>query len=1033
MQFRMPLTIYQNGITKPAVLFFDGLKRKEIFISWSDVTNVTLNETHLPGNHWKWLEITFRTKDWRGGGKQYGCEKDATFPLDRTNMSCPFAVLKHLRNCIPDRMHSECHELLQDYAEWEGLGPEEIRKEEDAIANFLQNRNIAFILGVVLLNISISIQILPVFSEIRSSGGSWILFHVIILYFAFWALGGGLLFDRKYQANLMLHKAEFTPDGIHIPNTLPSFILGTPDEIIPTNSIRVVRMELNPRNFTPISEVELYDRVNLRLPFSIYSSLREDPDFIEKDQQLIDMEISSSTPLSQSRLILGKVCLIMSFLLPTIFLAGFLPAYGLFRTLPPLLIVCVVLIAAIMILFRDPLGKEFGRMIYHLGSEVTISANSIIFNDRNGNSRTIQRESILNMEVVDGFVSPRIRVFTKSDICHLPLPVVAQLIDHGYHVNGVVDSDQMNDPSWIDPNGDGSKQSIYLEPMKLVRRDRRYHSILGTFLLIIGVILIFLLPPLFTERSPGIQIPICFGVSLGFPILAYGVIMLFISRDRIPTVFGQDGIKLSGAMRWITDPEIPYGAFPSAIPPSYLDTRRSKISFETGLSLTLGWAWQGLERHLQFINRQISAQKKLGGTHHVRFSARIFYKQTYYLGICLMIGFGLSSILIIPSSSEEPLNWIDDVWPFSLFLGSILTLFIFVLINYNFENSERYVIRHGENAHIDRKFMALVIVFLLTGITVGTALEEPIVFPAQFTQDPFPLTSKYSGGIIENESFTLVDNIVVKENSRLTIRDSIIIVQVGLRKGVGIHVAKGGVLVIHNSTIKGSTQFGYQFEIYGKATLTNSTFSGLADPRYHEDYDGDGGIEIYSDDVRIENCVIRDNLVNGIMIGVVSTEIVNCTFVNNGDDAIEVHGTGVRIEGCTFRENKYAIFAAEGSESSIRKCTFVNNFRGIKLGSSAITIRDCHFQNNSIYAIAARLGYRKNVEDSTFRNNTYDAKTIVELTPNFVFAIFSFTILVIGLIMAAILFVMVEQETKEEPLLTLNEIDRLYRKREKFR
>jgi len=469
---------------------------------------------------------------------------------------------------------------------------------------------------------------------------------------------------------------------------------------------------------------------------------------------------------------------------------------------------------------------------------------------------------------------------------------------------------------------------------------------------------------------------------------------------------------------------IPYGAFPSEIRPSSLDQQSAQLFINQSINLTIGAKWAGLKEFLPKINSEIKRQQNIQGLNEFGYAGKILYYQLLAIGIVICFAFLI--MLVFVDTFGGPSSTLMKIGRGKILLyGAPFALLLFIICGYLLEFTKRFVPKEGMEVHMDTRIFGSVVAILVLMTLIGLALDSPISREVSIDQDQPPRTSSFSEGIIEDETLQLVDNIYVRNGTSLTIKNSTIAMRVLTRKSISIFVAERGQLQVIDSNISSNTKYGYVFEIYGTARFENSYFSGLFAPE--DGINGDGGIEIYSDDVSIVNCTIAHNLVNGILIKDSSPTIENCTFENNEDDAIEIHHSGARITNCTFRNNNWGMVIFSNSYCAIIGNHFLNNTHGIFIQSEDVTLRDNIFENNSKNAIILSFGFDVDTGDSIFQGNGEDVR-VQKGTYEYGFSLCNFIIFSLAVIFAIVIYLVTEKRIGREPTMTIEEVYRIAQK-----
>lgn len=216
------------------------------------------------------------------------------------------------------------------------------------------------------------------------------------------------------------------------------------------------------------------------------------------------------------------------------------------------------------------------------------------------------------------------------------------------------------------------------------------------------------------------------------------------------------------------------------------------------------------------------------------------------------------------------------------------------------------------------------------------------------------------GGSLEFDSVTMYSNARGEED-----------------QAIRILVEEGGSFTVRDSTItatiqvdehKGNQPVRYKFQVYGSMNLTTSTVSfmwgevdGFAVPSLplpgSVSLTPQGGLEIYSDDVFISDCIITEGQASGICINDGSPTIVNTEFLDNGHHglAIPTSTSWAVITDCYLHDNEYfGVFTKSGNITFRDNVIENNDWMGfIASYVGKIVVEDCEIigQRKGIWVI----------------------------------------------------------------------------------
>lgn len=224
-----------------------------------------------------------------------------------------------------------------------------------------------------------------------------------------------------------------------------------------------------------------------------------------------------------------------------------------------------------------------------------------------------------------------------------------------------------------------------------------------------------------------------------------------------------------------------------------------------------------------------------------------------------------------------------------------------------------------------------------------------------------------------NTTRSLWSNIVVRDGETLSLFNTTITFMCDEPKQYSIWIENGADVQFENCIIKAPERDrGYAFEIHGKATFINCTFQFVwGDP---ENENLDGGIEVYSDDVRIINCSIKYCVTNGLFIYQCNPLIESNVIVGCLDDGIEIRGSRAVIRGNDISNCDWGIIVGTDSDVTISENHIHNNSHGMHISMSSPVVEGNRFSNNEIYALEIDATSDPSFEDNIFNQNGKDIR-----------------------------------------------------------
>jgi parallel beta-helix repeat protein len=245
-----------------------------------------------------------------------------------------------------------------------------------------------------------------------------------------------------------------------------------------------------------------------------------------------------------------------------------------------------------------------------------------------------------------------------------------------------------------------------------------------------------------------------------------------------------------------------------------------------------------------------------------------------------------------------------------------------------------------------------------------------------------------------NQTIVLKGNLTIEDGGTLTLSNVTLIMNSTFNDEFGINVSSSGSFFLTSSNITAFdlvtpvvhfqslpneyTTYGlrYRFEIYGNVQIQNSNISymgGITEVGLLK-----GGIEIYSDDVIIENSTVFNGEAFGIYGSASSSVIINNTIYRNSLDGISLDNSSSTISfnnisynGQIVGPSAKGINALDSDPVNISNNTiFSNTGIGVDLTRSRnVTIIDNTISNHLI-GISPGKSYNLQITDNLISNNT---------------------------------------------------------------
>jgi parallel beta-helix repeat protein len=993
---KMPFKLFSNGFTLTSVPFNQGFRRHESFVSLDRLKKASIESQSFYGVAVRKIKLVY--------------DENRELNLDSKNFDDPFLVMKTLKKYVSEKMDGSFDMYL---------GDKKVKKIVKSPIPLKPRpyKGICTIFLTVFIFIMAGAVLPMVIFENFDIVGIFVvgIFLPSIGIFLFWI---GLSLQDHTQKELIKYNTKASESGIIIPTYFWGRLIKKTRKIIPYTDVRIVRMKVEPLFFAHEAELETVKGEKFRVPYDVYKVVSNRSEFVLKNFDYVNKDPGiAGLPLIQWN---KQGIAILSILIGSTFFIGSILNLSLFfEHWESVQVVCIMIIFAVLlpILFYSRI-KIAGRA--RMGEGILATDKGIFLPNAPEKFRNISKKEFISASLEKDILSPYCELNTVKGEILLPMGASEKLIAGGYPVDNADDISPLpskgyvGEPALIEESEKKPEKELPLklspgaliveEPADIVKMKRSKMLKFGAGFLAIGIFI--LLITLFLYLT---NIDLCGSLFLiaGLLVIIFiiaGVFIIKISQKIKPVKIHENGIFFPEAMKPDGYNFVPYG--------------RIKTYTEETLPI---WG-DGIQFHLEgtakgFVSKSIPGfleafeeiKSKIGNPKYDFKDFEPLPKEMFGMlaGILYAIAFGvgfggaLFFMLILDVTSTQ------GMIAKTLQYGAPITLITLAYVLYFLEFKRKGLSKSG---HVKfARFTTLVVITFIMFI-IGTTFNVPVMQKVELIQDSHPGTFVLSNGIVENELLTLSDNIYVSSNDTLTIMNTTIVFSLDHNKDHLIYVANGGSLEIINSTVTSSPiSYGYAFEIHGEALLLNSIFSYIYGSNDFEN--GDGGLEIYSDDVLVKNCTISNNPTNGILIANSSPIIENCTIEYCDDDGIEIQDSRAVIRNNLFRNNQWAITVNPGSDCLIEGNTFSDNVYGITVDASNPVICNNVFENTENYAISVYDNSDPELENNTFENNGEDVKEDIKLWTYF--DICGIITLVVGLVITAVVMVKVKKKVSK--------------------
>lgn len=988
----MPFRVYENGFTLPSVPMNQGIKRIETFIDWSRLDSASLDSYSMYTAALRQIKFIY--------------DNDEELKLSVYYLTDPFVVMKALKRFVPEKMASNFNVYV---------GSEEERNiitKPMPLKASKYKWGMPLLMGIFMLVMSGSVAPSLVFDL------STILPFIMLMciFGPVAALMFYLSFDleKHSQKDLIHYEASATQAGIEFPKTLLGRVIRNIRTTIPYDEIKMVRMKLEPLFYSHEAEFETTGGERFWVPFKIYQKVSTFSEFELKGYDYVNKSTGSSrgpiitTNKPRTALLIG--------LLSCTFFTGFLFSGFPIDAIADFRYVCILLVFVILLpilLFSYwVMGK---RNMTSRG--IMASDKGIFLPNASEKFHYIPKNEVISVKIEKDLFGYYCLLNTVKGTQKLNQVAAENLISGGYRVENAQGLGQIPIRGFKEGKKPELKEDVSVskkvgrgsllleESPESFRAKKKKLNLISFIMMVAGVVMavvpLFLIP----YFSGGLNVYLCFPwmfVLLGCVLIGAGAFMLRTAKKAVPIRIYENGIIFSETTRKEGGLFVPYG--------------RIKTYTEVKIAIWGDVVQFHLEGATKFMIQKSmpgflpvfdEIKDRIGKPEYDSEDFELISKETHkklsfmLYGAVLALGYSFAFMYVFISGYSTVQSLVSRV----LMFGSAFSIVILPYMIYSMEFKKETIFKGKANPKMIAAM--LVVLLILFGIGWATQVSEPTL--TTIHKDSPPETYAISEGEIEGTTELLSDNIYVPARSSLTIVNSTVVFATTFNKQYSIFIEEGGFLEVVNSSIRtNNILFGFGFEIHGSARLIDSSFSRLYGS---EDVNnGDGGLEIFSDDVLISNCSISHNKVNGLLIADSSPTIENCIIANNEDDGIEMQNADPVIRNCTIRENGWAVIVNAKSNPHIEGNLFDSNAHGIDVYGSKATIINNEFRNNENYAINVYDNSEVTLRDNTYENNEENVTS--EMPFAMFYSICSAVVVIIGLIATVVVISLVKSRRK---------------------
>jgi len=313
--------------------------------------------------------------------------------------------------------------------------------------------------------------------------------------------------------------------------------------------------------------------------------------------------------------------------------------------------------------------------------------------------------------------------------------------------------------------------------------------------------------------------------------------------------------------------------------------------------------------------------------------------QKYTLAIIVALIVAVALPMFLPRSIFIPIRVTIVIFPACIALA-------LRAVTWRFKSRAK---KEGRPVKLNVKFIvAVVLLANIAPIVYISALGQGGSLLFNPSQDVLDTAAPRSGAqfpdIIVSSTMEMSDNFLVAKGRSVVMRDCVVKFNGTHYRDLALWVEKGGSLEAQNCTFSTMSYFTYSVEFHGRAVLANCTFTGFFCDRNREN--GDGGVEVWSSDVRMERCNISGATSQALLIVDCSPVFTDCLLNDCGDENVEAHRSSPTFFNCTLSKARWGIITWAETHLKMVDCTIRDQTEeGADLIASDADMRDCHFEN----------------------------------------------------------------------------------------
>ncbi len=945
----MPFRMYERGFTRTEVPFGQGMRRAETLVYYEMLERVSVESTSFSGITLNHLKVSFTGPD--------GSTVDQTLSFEDPDN--PLDVMVLFQRFAPDRLDRGM-ELYVGPGAIDAAIPVPFEERQGSASHDV--RGVVMSTGMMLF-IALLTGFMMAGLGMNIAGFIIAVAFQLIMYAVFIGMGG-MLTVRGFKSSVG-DRVKVAGDRLTLPRSTLARLYADTRHSLPLVEVRQVRKALDTTFFghKAVMVTAAGERVVTR--HTLWESLRGHPSFTQEGFVLNNRRPFTGTP--RPLIVVNRwkmLAVAMSMLLLSILIGlsaggggdAFFDAWD--RYSPYLIGFMLGVMVPLYIVIRVLIAKRAS-----LGKNIMSSDMGLMMPGKDGSPHWISKAEVRSVEVKKDLLGYYIELVTVEGVEKLPLSAAPKMDSADIHVvdgPGIltrvpaqppvdmvpppVPGAEAPRPERVERSRVSGRGALLSEmPAEKVESERRKANTMGLATtagaVAAGAFMLVAAPTFFGDVLCTIFVGIMV-VLLG----VLGVLLMVTARRIAPVRVYENGVEWASIAKGLHF--LGWGDFETAREATFGGNRMLTLTRDSRAAGSISADMSGYDEWLPMIMERVNDPAFASEIETLPEGATRYWALPMVLMVIAM-GLGIGTAIYAGDDIGDDMT--VSGWDLYLLMGMSTALVYFFVIMFWMMVRNSFGLtkaRFPTVALVVPVAVMLLVYFVVMGATGPVSLR----YTVDIVESDDPGTSVLEAGEYVDTDIRATGPVTVGAGETLTLHNVTLTFDPAPGPDYGIWVHPEGTLLLDDARITSAdTDVGFSFEIHGKAVFMNSLIVGTAvDPDFEN---GEGGVELYCGDIRVENTVFRNALSAAMMTVYCSPTITNCTFSGAHDEAIEVHGGTPFIENCTFKDCQWPLILWNGSEAVIANCTFEDCPRGIDLVQSSATIRGCTFRNIEGYAI----------------------------------------------------------------------------------